>query len=892
MKTRKQYSSVLRALFVVSTLVAMVHAEAAQVQLIWQPVTTHVDGSPATDLSHYDLHYGQVSGEYGTVRDVGNVTSYTLAGLTEGQTYYFAVTAVSSSGTSSDFSNEVRYTVPAIPGSSEAVVYVAYDSRAAAYPTWLNSDYNSTGETIQTADVSLSVWRRNVPAGHIALPGNKYGSPSGVSSNYIVLIDLPDGGGISGLIPNDYELTRLNVGDQYYIDRTYTITGMPNGLRGLWGIRTANNDKNNALAEFISFTLEFDDSGPHAEPDWAATTENNPVTIDVLANDSHPDNDALMVRSVTQPNHGAVVVDADGTVTYTPAVGFSGVDKFTYVAEDEGGLTSEATVTVTVADSGSRNKRPVAVDDSASTVEGTAVTVAVLKNDSDPDSDVLTVSGADSSSNGTVAINGDNTVTYTPDDGFKGIDSFGYTISDGNGGSATASVTVTVKDPTEMVWLEAEEGWVYAPMEIGLDDTASAGQYIWVPEEEEDIVDPTQEAGFAELSFNVAAADNYAVWGRVRHNSANQGSFFLAMDADVLGAGTVTELTPMEYEVVSNFGVAEEFYIDRTYTITALPAELDGLVGIKTANNDKYNTDAEFLTFTIDQDATLYVLYDARASRYPDWLVASYTNTGETIQTTDTSFSVWQRQVLAGAMAIPGNHYGDPNGSYSNYFVLLDFDGQGGGVKNYHVWQIAAPAVGDGAVEFINPSSEYQVTNLGVDDEFYIDRTYTITALPAELDGLVGIKTANDDKYNTDAEFLAFTIDQDATLYVLYDARASRYPDWLVASYTNTGQTIHTTDTSFTVWQRQVLAGATAIPGNHYGDPSGSYSNYFVLLDFEGQAAPQTWLWNPVRDEVSGTPLIFYLQEGMHVLEVKQRESGTKADEILITNDLDFVPQN
>jgi hypothetical protein len=88
------------------------------------------------------------------------------------------------------------------------------------------------------------------------------------------------------------------------------------------------------------------------------------------------------------------------------------------------------------------NRNPVAVDDTATTVNGFPVTINVLANDSDPDGDPLTVTGVTDPPNGTAVNNGDGTVTYTPDCGFFGIDSFDYTISDGQGGTDTGTVTV------------------------------------------------------------------------------------------------------------------------------------------------------------------------------------------------------------------------------------------------------------------------------------------------------------------------------------------------------------------------------------------------------------------------------------------------------------------
>jgi large repetitive protein len=100
-----------------------------------------------------------------------------------------------------------------------------------------------------------------------------------------------------------------------------------------------------------------------------------------------------------------------------------------------------ASVAVTVY---SINDTPIAVDDSVETDEDNAVIVSVLDNDIDADIDVLSITMATNGANGMTTVNPDGTITYTPNANFYGTDSFDYTISDGNGGTATASVAVTV----------------------------------------------------------------------------------------------------------------------------------------------------------------------------------------------------------------------------------------------------------------------------------------------------------------------------------------------------------------------------------------------------------------------------------------------------------------
>jgi hypothetical protein len=99
------------------------------------------------------------------------------------------------------------------------------------------------------------------------------------------------------------------------------------------------------------------------------------------------------------------------------------------------------------------NEPPLAVDDFASTQQATAVVIDVLANDSDPDGGALAIDSFTQPAHGTATDNGDGTLTYTPNPGFSGVDSFEYTIRDGQGGTASATVNVTVFPPPDsQVW--------------------------------------------------------------------------------------------------------------------------------------------------------------------------------------------------------------------------------------------------------------------------------------------------------------------------------------------------------------------------------------------------------------------------------------------------------
>ena len=180
--------------------------------------------------------------------------------------------------------------------------------------------------------------------------------------------------------------------------------------------------------------------------DATRTAEDTAIVIRVLDNDSDVDGDSLSVIEVSTPSNGNVAVTGAGTtVTYTPNANFHGSDLFTYKVSDGKVVTDAATVTVIVT---SVNDPPVAMGDSTTTDEDRAIVIRVLDNDTDVDGDSLSVIAVGTPSNGTAVIKSGSatTITYTPNAGFHGSDSFTYVASDGNGGTDTGTVTVTAVD--------------------------------------------------------------------------------------------------------------------------------------------------------------------------------------------------------------------------------------------------------------------------------------------------------------------------------------------------------------------------------------------------------------------------------------------------------------
>ncbi len=231
------------------------------------------------------------------------------------------------------------------------------------------------------------------------------------------------------------------------LDGTYTYTPASNFGGDDSFTYTVSDGNGGTDTGTVTITVESVNAAPTAGDDTAGTMEDMAVvTPNVLSNDTDPDGDSLSVSGFdsVSAEGGSVSDNGNGTFTYTPAANFSGTDSFTYVASDGRGGSDSATVTVTVT---GVNDNPVTMNDTLAATEETAATTGnVLDNDSDIEGDGLTVVGADSLSaqGGTVINNGDGTFTYTPATDFSGTDSFDYLAGDGNGGSSTGTVNVTV----------------------------------------------------------------------------------------------------------------------------------------------------------------------------------------------------------------------------------------------------------------------------------------------------------------------------------------------------------------------------------------------------------------------------------------------------------------
>ncbi len=269
--------------------------------------------------------------------------------------------------------------------------------------------------------------------------GKVLGNDFDVDGDRISVVGLNGVLGDDNVETNNGGLVTIDAGGNFEYDPNGAFEYLQQGESATDRFTYTITDEEDFDAATVTVTINGVNDAPVAVDDTGATSEDTSVSIDVLANDSDVEDDDLTVTQASATN-GSVVIEADGTLTYTPDADFNGTDTINYTVSDGNGGTDTATVTVTV---NAVNDAPVAVDDTGTTNEDTSVTIDVLANDSDTEDDDLAVTQA-SAQNGTVVIETDGTLTYTPDADFNGTDTVSYTVSDGNSGTDTATVTVTV----------------------------------------------------------------------------------------------------------------------------------------------------------------------------------------------------------------------------------------------------------------------------------------------------------------------------------------------------------------------------------------------------------------------------------------------------------------
>lgn len=336
-----------------------------------------------------------------------------------------AVSAVSGGGTATIIGGGtlVRYTAPSTTGS-KTFTYTLSDGKGGTASATVTVVVNAAPNRPPVAvDDSASV----IASGVVDIQVRANDSDPDGDALTVTAVSAVSGGGTATIMGGGAHV-RYNapatVGTKSF---TYTISDGKGGTASATVTVTVNAPLNNA---------------PSANNDSASLTVGESTSIMVLANDSDPDGDAIFVSDVSTPTGGSASVAPGGGYVIYNAPGTAGTYSFYYWISDGRGGTSAATVYVTV--NPPANRPPIANNDSATTGASNSSTISVLSNDSDPDGDPLTITSVSAVSGGGTA-----TIMYgawirfdAPSD--PGTKTFTYTISDGRGGTASATVTVEV----------------------------------------------------------------------------------------------------------------------------------------------------------------------------------------------------------------------------------------------------------------------------------------------------------------------------------------------------------------------------------------------------------------------------------------------------------------
>lgn len=232
---------------------------------------------------------------------------------------------------------------------------------------------------------------------------------------------------------------------------------------------------------------------------------------------------------------------------------------------------------------------------------------------------------------------------------------------------------------------------------------------------------------------------------------ADQVSYILSKNV------AVSKPSQSDYEL-SVLNSESNLYVDRDYTVSRFPEELNDAIQIKTANSDKASTGTQHLQFELQGEATVYVAYDKRIEEIPEWL-SEWTATGDQIVDSRSNvYRLYSREASTGNVSIGGNMGSGDDNMYQVYVVPQHTDGS--------------------IIASINKGS-YQIDHMAVGKYVYIDRPFTVAEVSDSLQGLVWIKTANEDKVEDNEELLSFVLNEPSRVYIAYDSTIQTVAKWL-----------------------------------------------------------------------------------------------------------------
>ena len=291
-----------------------------------------------------------------------------------------------------------------------------------------------------TATVAITVIAVNdAPVVVNAIPDQ--GATAGTAFNFVVAANAfsdPEGSALS------YSATLLNGAALpawlTFNPGTRSFAGTPAAADvATLDVKVTASDGSLSATDTFFLVVSIQANRPPIASGGSANAVEDTVLNGTLPVASDPDGDAVSYLKAINPAHGAVVVNANGSFTYTPNADYNGSDSFTFSVNDGKGGSNTYTESLTIT---AVNDAPVAANGSAAGNEDTPIAGAALA--SDVDTFALIFSVVSQPANGAVAMAGNGSYTYTPNLNFSGNDSFTFRANDGTSNSNTATISITV----------------------------------------------------------------------------------------------------------------------------------------------------------------------------------------------------------------------------------------------------------------------------------------------------------------------------------------------------------------------------------------------------------------------------------------------------------------
>ncbi len=294
-------------------------------------------------------------------------------------------------------------------------------------------------------------------------------------------------------------------------NNNYRFTGSMDEIKVFNGSLDA--EEVNTLYSLESDHVKWDGAALNGDEDSALIIEPS----ELLANDTDPDGGTLSVISVQEAEHGSVGIDTEGKVIFTPDENYNGEATFTYTISDGDGGEATATATLHIS---SENDLPTIDVVNTITVDEDGMQNITYSVD-DIDGDDVTLTGH--ANNGSVVINSNGTVTFTPDENYNGDDTITLSATDSQGGVTTQEIAVSVTPVNDTPQAVADTGFepqsAALTAELNFDNdtptamlgtvsTVSAGQV----EDAADFTAAKVELGGIDLNADAGAQTTVSMW--------------------------------------------------------------------------------------------------------------------------------------------------------------------------------------------------------------------------------------------------------------------------------------------------------------------------------------------------------------------------------------------